>query len=89
MIDWFNQPIPEPTKPAKGENPCIALYGKGPEDKKCGECALLVGIAHSRTFYKCRLRKNTNGPASDHKRKYPACGRFEQRTEPIPLYDGR
>jgi hypothetical protein len=89
MKDWFNQPIPEPVKPDKHSNPCVALYGKGPEGTTCGQCVQIAGISMAKTFYKCRLRTNTHGAKSDHKLRYPTCGRFEQRENPIPLYDGR
>ncbi len=89
LIDWFGNPIPVAPQPDPKANPCLAVYGPGPEGKTCSECALLVGIAKARTYYKCRLRRNTNGPATDHKRRWPACGKFEQREGSIPLYDGR
>ena len=89
LVDWFGNPLPMPKVNEMRVNPCIALYGAGEAGKKCGECALLVGIAKAKTYYKCRQRKNSNGAATDHRRNWPACGKFEQRTESIPLYDGR
>ena len=81
--------LPEPVKPAEQPNPCVALYGPGPDGAKCRDCALLAGIRHDTTWYKCRLRKNTHGAATDHKVRWPACGRFERRTDDIPLYRGK
>jgi len=90
ITDWFGNPIALPEKPAKGVNPCLALYGQGPDGKRCKDCAFLVGIVHSRTFYKCLQRTISNGPATDHRQRWPACARFEQRDQDrIPLYDGR
>ena len=89
LIDWFGNPMPVAPKPDPHVNPCLALYGPGPEGKTCDGCALLVGIAKAKTYYKCKQRKYTNGPATDHKRKWPACAKFEERAGRIPLYDGR
>jgi hypothetical protein len=97
-FDWASDPdiqkppapqSEKPGKPDKKQNPCIAQYGPGPNGKTCDQCSRLVGICHARTYYKCRLRKVTNGPASDHSRRWQACAKFEQRTDDIPLYDGR
>ncbi len=91
LRDWNNNPIPvsQPTKPEG--NPCIALYGPGPDGATCKDCTQFVGICKARTYYKCQLRTNTSGPATDHKRSWPACAKFEKREDgkAIPLYDGR
>jgi hypothetical protein len=83
-VDWSGETI------AKPDNPCILLYGAGPEGKQCKDCASLVCFTASRNFYKCRQRpKLTHGAATDQKVRWPACKRFEPRTGDIPLYDGR
>lgn len=94
MLDWFNNPIPEkkpdPETQGSSPNPCVNLYGPGPDDKKCGNCTHVFGICNSNTHYKCDLRKNTRGAKTDQKLRWPACGKFEQReNKAIPLYDGR
>lgn len=92
LLDWFGNPLPVPapvTKPEEGVNPCLALYGPGPAEQTCKTCTYLAGICYSKTVYKCRLRKNTHGKSTDHHVRWPACAKFEQRTEDIPLYDGR
>lgn len=65
----------------KKTNPCVRLFGEGPEGRKCKECALLTAHAFQRTFYKCSLRV-PGGPATDHRVNWPACAKFEARTFP-------
>jgi hypothetical protein len=79
MEDWFSNAASKagyvPLVNGKGKiNPCLALYGKGPEGKRCKECKLL--FRHLR-FFKCELRGFTHGPATDHRANWPACGKFE------------
>lgn len=71
-------------------NPLVLLYGAGPEDRQCRDCAHLAGIAYAHTVFKCRLRANlTHGAATDQKKTWPACAKFEPREGDIPIYDGR
>lgn len=96
-VDWFGKPMParpareQPTREKQNANPCVDTYGPGPQGKECKDCIHIVGICHARVYYKCRLRKLTNGHGSDHKLRYAACARFELREDgkAIPLYDGR
>lgn len=44
---------------------------------KCKECRHLYYKQFSKRYYKCAHRKDTNGPATDHKVNWPACGLFE------------
>jgi hypothetical protein len=60
-------------------NPCVRLYGDGPAEAKCKQCRLFVRKHFSKTYFKCELRGNTNGPATDHRANWPACGRFVKR----------
>jgi len=62
-------------------NPCIELYGEGPEDKRCKDCDLLFVKVYAKRYYKCSLRKNTNGIKTDHSPNWPTCGRFIQTIE--------
>ncbi len=57
-------------------NPCVALYGPGPENTKCKECRLFIRKAKSKVYFKCELRGNTNGAATDHRANWPTCKRF-------------
>lgn len=66
----------------KGRNPCIALYGRGPEGAICGECVHLKRVRyHTRQYPKCGLRTETHGAGTDHRVKWPTCGRFEAKGE--------
>jgi len=60
-------------------NPCVRLYGPGPDGAKCKECRLLIVNQKSKRYFKCELRGFTNGPATDHRANWPACGRFVQK----------
>lgn len=63
-------------------NPCLKLYGKGPEGKRCKACKHLLAKRRGRTWYKCELRAGTyhkTSPVSDHRANWPACGRFEPK----------
>ena len=67
---------PQPVK----ENPCIKLYGPGPEAKRCGDCThIKVMGGYSKRIYKCDLRPITGGEASDHRLKWHTCEKFEDR----------
>lgn len=61
-------------------NPMLALAGPGPEGRICRDCTHFFrqgGVAG--TYYKCDLRRVTSGPATDHRVKWPACARFDER----------
>ena len=60
-------------------NPCIALYGPGPEGMTCGRCDQMYYVEYARRYWKCGVRDNTGGPATDHRRGWPTCGKFQQR----------
>lgn len=72
----FDMPESKPT-PA---NPCIALFGPGPDGACCRDCSHMRGVHMSKTYWKCDLRRNTHGSATDHRRSWPACARFHQQT---------
>lgn len=74
-----------PTKPLKTksgsfkENPCLALYGAGPEGKRCQTCRFLYYHKASQRWYKCELRgEPTRGPGTDHRVRWPACAHYEE-----------
>ena len=47
--------------------------------RQCKDCAHLVCKQYSKRYYKCALRENVDkcSPASDHRVRWPACGKFE------------
>lgn len=58
-------------------NPMVRAHGPGPDGAICGDCRHLYAKRYSRTYHKCELRGDTNGPATDHRVRWPACGRYE------------
>jgi len=70
MIEGFG---PYSTEP----NPCVRLWGPGPEGAKCKTCSLLLAKHHgAHTYYKCHLRRMTAGPATDHRVGWKACAKY-------------
>lgn len=63
-----------PTAPEP--NPCRRLYGPGPDQAKCGSCALVSWNGYA---WKCRLRTITAGAGSDHRVGWKACGRYQRK----------
>lgn len=57
-------------------NPMVRTYGYGPKDKRCKHCQYLFYKQFSKKYWKCALRQNTNGPATDHRINWRACGKF-------------
>ncbi len=70
------------SKAMEGINPCTSLYGYGPDGQTCKGCMhLRYSNASRNRYWKCDLRTLTHGSATDHKVSFPACGRYEKRTE--------
>lgn len=81
MKDLFGNEIPLSTKLKSGTyrfNPLIAVYGKT-EGKKCKDCSHLYSKEFANKYYKCDLRKDTNGPGTDHRINWNACGKYEKK----------
>ncbi len=55
----------------------IRFYGHGPDGAKCGQCAHLIVKEMGGRYFKCDLTQITAGPATDWRKKWPACGAFE------------
>lgn len=65
----------------RASNPCVVAFGPGPADRNCSSCMHLVaqgGVAGR--YLKCDLRRITGGSATDHRARWPACARYEERT---------
>lgn len=62
-------------------NPMLR-FGKTP-GMKCKDCANLCYVEYARRYYKCRLRKCTGGPKSDHRVGWDACSKFTKKNENI------
>lgn len=52
--------------------------GSGPAGETCGSCANLVTRQFSKTYFKCGLTDYTGGPATDIRKKSPACKLWEK-----------
>ena len=65
---------------AQGINPLVNT--RGPEGRTCGECVhrQLRG-GHAKYFPKCDLGPATSGPKTDVRASWPACHRFEEKTQ--------
>jgi hypothetical protein len=58
-------------------NPLLRVFGTTPGEK-CMDCIHLYAHRCSKTYYKCDLRPFTFGPGTDHRVRWPACGKFER-----------
>ena len=66
------------------ENPGVRWWGFGPKGATCGDCARLVRVTQSRTWYKCRERDDlTRSARTDQRLGWEACGRFRARAGDI------
>lgn len=76
----FDMPVDEKADP----NPCVALYGRDPQGRKCKACGLLSprGLGHSKRWYKCLLRRASydthklGAASTDHRVNWNACARI-------------
>lgn len=59
-------------------NPCISVYGKGPEGTRCKNCVNFFKKYVGKTFFKCELRGDTGGPGTDHRANWPTCGKYKE-----------
>jgi hypothetical protein len=60
------------------KNPCVRLYGPGPDGAKCKTCSRLhARTYYPHTYYKCGLRKDTACAATDHRVRWRACAKYE------------
>lgn len=67
-------------------NPCVALYGPGPEGKRCRSCSLLLLRDNgNRRWYKCFYRRagydvrKMGAASTDHRVSWNACGRYREK----------
>lgn len=74
--------IPKQVDRYTDPNPCVRLYGHGPEGKKCKECAELYAKQYAGKYFKCKVRGD-NGVKTDHRVRWNACAKFKPITEPV------
>ena len=77
-LDGSEVPIEQAQRVRRG-NPLIPIFGPGPEGTKCGDCTHLFLRAAAGHYLKCDLRRNTYGAATDHRARWPTCGRYQER----------
>jgi hypothetical protein len=53
------------------------LYGSGPAGAKCRDCRFMKANVQAKTYWKCTQYSLTHGPATDWRRSWPACGKFQ------------
>lgn len=78
LLDWNNQPIqPQP----KIGNPMVDTHGPYSDARvKCKSCKYLVQLEANQTIHKC-LHRGVTGKSTDHRSRFPACAKFEERTD--------
>jgi hypothetical protein len=64
--------------PPRRENPMVRLFGPGPAGTLCKTCVHLRRHRQANVWHKCDLRINTGGRATDHRSRWPACGKYEE-----------
>lgn len=82
MEDLFGNKLPDQMDPEKAPatkvNPMCYAFGELP-GFKCKDCTHLFFKQFARRYYKCELRKNTDGAATDHQVNWPACKKFMRK----------
>lgn len=73
--EWQTEHPPEPPI-APQIKQMYNAYGRTPGEK-CKNCVYLERIpGHTKTYFKCKLTKQTNGPATDWRLHWEACGKW-------------
>lgn len=60
-------------------NPCVNLFGAGPAGRLCKDCSHFFEARADKAYLKCEMRKLTHGAGSDHRARWSACAKFEER----------
>jgi len=58
-------------------NPMVLWYGSVNGGQTCRDCIYLCVREFAKRYYKCRLRKCSSSPTTDHRVNWPACSKFE------------
>jgi hypothetical protein len=79
--EWFR---PSRDAPAWAKRVLIGRHPTGltlgPEASTCGTCAHLVERHHGRVYWKCRLCRQSACTATDIRRKWRGCSKWEPRS---------
>ena len=57
-----------------------ATYGVT-EGERCGTCRHLYSKHYDRRYYKCGKARQSNGPGTDWRVSWQACGKWEKKEE--------
>lgn len=68
--------VGKPTKSSRYLRDMYTMYGVV-EDHTCGECKHCRALKMAGTYYKCELTRLTHGAATDWRKRWLACGKFE------------
>ena len=72
--------LPPQNRTSKLHRAMLRFYGDGPTGKTCGQCRHLYKRTDvARNCWKCELSLVTRGPASDFRKKWLACGAYEDK----------
>ncbi len=55
-------------------------FGSAPTGTRCRTCVHLYARQFANRYYKCDLTRETAGPGSDWRARWPACGQYERST---------
>ena len=81
-MEQFELDLGLPVDESKSDpNPMAKAHGYGPDDKRCKHCQHLFFRQFDKKYYKCALRQNTKGAATDQRVNWRACGKFEEKGE--------
>jgi hypothetical protein len=62
----------------ENDNPMVLAYGRHQDkDLRCRDCDHLFFKQFAKKYFKCSHRGNTGGEATDHRKHWPACTKFE------------
>ncbi len=60
-------------------NPMVEVYGAGPDGARCGDCIQFITKHFDKSYHKCLLRGDSNGPGTDQRVRWQACVKYEAR----------
>jgi len=78
QMSLFDSPSEAPEADAPQIRAMRGAYGRQ-NGRTCGDCAHLVTKVWDKVYYKCGKYSNTNGPGTDWRKKWPACGLWEEK----------
>jgi hypothetical protein len=57
-------------------NPCVSVYGDGPDGTTCRTCSRLFWSGNARAHSKCELRRYSRCAVTDHSQNFKTCGKY-------------